>query len=322
MAPITRSSSHGSTPARRVFALGLGLCVLLSGAACNTSRAPAPTASASASASASAKRSAARQPPPVASTTLRPTQHCRAIKVAGDVLSSAGTPLKRGDEIDGSEWLTLKDGGSVVVRHALSSREYAISGPGRVHPCHQGEEEVLLALGEFKATSGGGARPGAFVTLATPWGTLRYGNADAVIRATSQAAEVSVNTGTVWVDAAQGAKLSGEPKLTGPKAKAKLQATSKFSVDTLIEACEADAKTAEDKAEALLKGRHERGFGAQAAEHVRLRAAARRSCQVAQAALGLAIEPAKAAALEKRLDSANQRWRRVPLSFSQKRQQE
>jgi len=256
----------------------------------------------------------------MSSAQVRPTEHCRAIKVTGEVFQDA-IPLKRGDEIDGSHWLDLEPGGSVVVRHAQSSREYTLSGPGRARPCHRGEEEVLLARGEFKATSGGGARPGAFVSVATPWGTLRYGNADAAIRATSQAAEVSVQAGTVWVDAAQGAKLVGDAKLTGPKAKASLRATPGHNLEALVGACEADAKSAEDKAESLLQGRNQPGFGREAAEHMRLRAAARRTCQVAEAGLGLAVEPATAAALEKRLASANQRWQRVPLSLGQKRQQ-
>lgn len=305
---------------RAQAAVGFGLWLV----GCNSSgSSPAPSAvpDASVVASASAKSGAPRVPSPVTSAGARPTERCRALKVTGEVLTGAGPALKRGDEIDGSHWIDLKQGASVVVRHARSSREYALSGPGRARPCHRGEEEVLLALGEFKATSGGGARPGAFVTVATPWGTLRYGNADASIRATSQAAEVSVQTGTVWVDAAQGVKLVGDAKLTGPKAKASLRATPSHNLEALVRACEADAKSAEDKAEALLRGRNQPGFGAEAAEHMRLRAAARRSCQAAEAALGLAVEPATAAALERRLASASQRWQHVPLSLAQKRQQ-
>lgn len=302
-------------PARVV--LCLGLCW-----ACNSSpQGTVPSASPSASASSAPRAQAQSQtrPPPSAST--RPTEYCRAIKVTGEVLAVGGQALKRGDEVDGKRWLRLEKGASVVIRHAASAREYALSGPGRARPCHQGEEEVLLVEGEFKATSGTGARPGAFVTVATPWGTLRYGNAEASIRATSQGAEVSVNTGTVWVDAARGVKLVGEPKLTGPKAKAKLAATATYGRDALIKACEADAKAAEDKAESLLGGRGQTGFGAEAALHMRLRGAARRSCQVAQAALGLALEPTEADALEKRVERANQRWQRLPMRVTQKRQQ-
>lgn len=291
---------------------------------CNSS-APKPSPSALPSSSArpsvSAAQNTQRYAPPASSAQARPTEHCRAIKVTGAVLPDGGALLKRGDEIDGGQWLDLKQGASVVVRHAQSSREYTLSGPGRARPCHRGEEEVLLARGEFKATSGGGARPGAFVTVATPWGTLRYGNADATIRAASQAAEVSVQTGTVWVDAAQGAKLAGDAKLTGPKAKASLRAMPGHDLEALVGACEADAKSAEDKAESLLHRGNQPGLGAEAAEHMRLRAAARRSCQVAEAGLGLAVEPASAIELEKRLASANQRWQRVPSSLAQKRQQ-
>lgn len=293
--------------------LYLGLC-----SACNSS--PSSPA-ASAKPSSSGHGAHPRNPPPSSSSSARGTEYCRALKVTGEVTKDGGAPLKRGEEVDGKHWLSLKEGASVVIRHAHSAREYALDGPGRARPCHRGDEEVLLASGGFKATSGSGARPGAFVTVATPWGTLRYGNADATVRATSQGAEIQVTSGTLWVDAAHGARLIGDPKLTGPKAKASLKASDSISRDALVSACEVDAKAAEDKAEALLQGRGQPGFGAAAAEHVRLRSAARRSCQVAQAALGLAVEPGEAAALEKRLDTANQRWQRVPLRVTQKQQQ-
>ena len=318
MTPPTGPKSARGSFETSLRVAGVSLCLLVGSSGCNSSpkRSPAPQPSArsvsSASRSPAATASAAR---------VRPTEYCRAIKVTGEVLQDGGAALKRGDEVDGKHWFSLQEGASLVIRHAQTSREYSLSGPGRVRPCHGGEEEVLLARGEFRATSGGGARPGAFVTLATPWGTLRYGNADAAIRATSQAAEVSVNTGTVWVDAAPGVKLVGDPKLTGPKARGGLRPTPAYKRDALFNACEADAKAAEDKAESLLRGGSQPGLGAQAAEHMRLRAAARRSCQMAQAALGLAVEPAELAELEKRLENANQRWQRVPVHFSQKRQQ-
>ena len=214
-----------------------------------------------------------------------------------------------------SRWLAA----SRAVRHALSSREYALSGPGRARPCHLGHEEVLLSSGELKATAGGGARPGAFVTIATPWGTIRYGNADLTVRAASQAADVVVNAGTVWVEASKGATRSGEAKLTGPKAKGRLEATSEHSIEALVLACELDAKAAEDKAETLVRAPNRPGIGAEAAQHVRLRSAARHSCQIAQAALGLAIEPAMASSLAKRLDAADQQWQRVPGKMRQQK---
>lgn len=294
-------------------AIGVIVCLGLTG--CNRSRSEAtPSAKPAASASAPAKPEA-----PVASSRLRPTEYCRAIKVSGQVTPDGAGPLTRGAELEGDRWLTLKEGASVVVRHAQSSREYALTGPGRARPCHSGQEEVLLASGELKATTGGGVRPGAFVTIATPWGTLRYGNADLTIRAASQAAEVRVNAGTVWVEPSQGATRTGEAKLTGPKAKGRLEATAEHSPEMLFRNCERNAKAAEDKAEALVHAPNRPGIGAEAAQHVRLRSAARNSCQIAEAALGLAIEPALATALAKRLDAANQQWQRVPSKMRQQK---
>lgn len=299
------------------MAIAMGAGAWLGFTGCNQSRSEA-TASASAKPGASASASL-KTAAPVASSRLTPTERCRAMKVSGVVTPDGAGPLKRGAELDGERWLTLKDGASIVVRHAQSSREYALSGPGRARPCHSGHEEVLLASGELKATAGGGVRPGAFVTIATPWGTLRYGNADLTIRAASQAAEVLVNAGTVWVEPSVGAKRSGEAKLTGPKAKGLLEATPEHSPEALVRTCELSAKAAEDKAEALVRAPNRAGIGAEAAQHVRLRSAARNSCQIAEAALGLAIEPGVATALAKRLDAADQQWQRVPGKMRQQK---
>jgi hypothetical protein len=119
-----------------------------------------------------------------------------------------------------------------------------------------------------------------------------------------------MNAGTAWVEAAHGAKRSGEEKLVGTKATAELRQTRDFSALALVSECEAAAQTAATKAEALVSGEGSEGLGEQAAEHMRLRAAARRSCQIAEAALGAKGEPDHA--LSKRVVAAHDRWRRVP----------
>src|SRR5690606_25844912 len=99
-------------------------------------------------------------------TTKRISAPCRAIVVEDTVVAEKQGELKQGDALDGSTWLSLAAGTRVGVRHALSAREYAVSGPARVLPCRAGREEVVLAQGQLRASPGAGARPGAMVLVA------------------------------------------------------------------------------------------------------------------------------------------------------------
>lgn len=226
--------------------------------------------------------------------------------------AGASAPVERGSAIEGTRWLSLEPNSEVVVRHASSAREYSVAGPALVLPCREGMEEIVLTRGELRASQGGGARAGAFVTVATPWGTVRYGHAALVVRVTSRQAEVSVNGGSAWLEAGEGARLVGGTKLTGPKAKGHLLRSPSFSIEKAIAHCEASAALAEQKAKVLLGQPRLPGFGKQAAEHVKLRRRARQACRIAESALQLADKPDVAKPLGQRLSDSNQRWQDLP----------
>lgn len=284
----------------------VGVCLVF--VSCERSPSPAPTTSSSA-----IRAPAPHQVAPVTSTSRpQPPVSCRAIKVSGDVTDAQGRKLSRGATLGGDSWLTLAKAASVVVRHASSTREYALEGPSQVLPCHGGLEEVLLLSGTLRAAPGGGARAGAFVTIATPLGTVRYGNADVSVQAKSRQVEVEVNSGSVWVEPAEPARLEGKPKLTGPKAKGRLVSTSAPDAGQLVARCEKAAKDSEAKAKSLFAGSSTAGLGRGAAAHMKLRSAARLSCLIAEASLGLANQPELAKTLTQRLEQANQGWQRVP----------
>jgi hypothetical protein len=222
-----------------------------------------------------------------------------------------GKALHVGQGLDGDRWLRLHEAARIVLRHAATAREYAVNGPAKVLPCRDGHEEVLLAEGEFRASPGGGARPGAMVVVATPLGTLQYGNADLTVRATSRASELDLNSGSAWLEAGSGARVVGRAKLIGPEAKGRIVKEPNHSATGAVGRCEAKAKEAEAQALDLIKKPQRDGVGAAAAKHMRLRSAARRACRVAESALQLAPEP-KRQPLNGRISAANAAWQRIP----------
>ncbi len=141
---------------------GLGLLMCL--ASCKKQeRAPTPAASHQKGSTTKRPSSEPARGKPSASATHHSQQpaKCRAIGVRGSAIVEGGEPIRRGDALDGRRWLTLEQNSEVVVRHADSSREYALIGPAHALPCRAGAEEVLLETGELRAAPGGGARAGA-----------------------------------------------------------------------------------------------------------------------------------------------------------------
>jgi hypothetical protein len=274
---------------------------------------PAPSASAAAplpSASATPVRTA-RVPP------RHPEVACRALSVTGKVhplgsdqlLKSAGT-------LDGRTWLELDKGARMTLRHSRSGRELVVTGPGLVLACRDGEEQFLLAKGGIDTTMGPGARPGAEVLVATPLGTVRYGDASAEIRATGRRVDILARAGMVTLEAASGAKLKGPARLV-PKSKATI--TGNPAPEALVEACEELAKQAEGLARDVISGSGAgpdggpggKSLGERAAAHVTARQKARGACTTASAAAVLAPE-ADRAGLMRRVAAADQRWKAVP----------
>ncbi len=306
---VARNDDRGAT--RRTTHWGRWMALALVGAGCLGAckdKEPSPSGpKSSANARASARPRPAR--PKAPSITPGP---CRAIAVSGSVTLGNSKELHPGDAVDGKVWVNVAKQAKLVIRHGSSSREYALVGPARALPCRQGEEQVLLESGEFKASQGGGAGGGRLVDVATPLGNVRYGNATLTIRATSQKSEVVVHAGSCWLEPASGAQLEGPQQLTGPKAAGGLRRSAGYSVAGTLAECEKRAQEAENKAKSLFAKVPTQGLGAAAAEQMRARAGARRACLVAEAALRLAPEPTGVAALRQRLEQANLTWQRVP----------
>jgi len=119
-----------------------------------------------------------------------------------DAGSEANVPAI-GTALAGREWLELTGTTEVTLRHSATTRELALRGPGRFLPCFLGTETVLVARGDVKTTAGAGARAGAEVILATPFGTLHFADAALELRVSERDAEANVATGVAtWVLAA------------------------------------------------------------------------------------------------------------------------
>jgi hypothetical protein len=268
----------------------LVLAIVLMAAGCHrrseTSKpagASAPAAASTALAPRAAPTSAA--PEPGASTgssgtVLAPANACRAIAVKGHV-TVGGAVLTTGAPLDRSAWLELDPGASVAVKHSETSRELIFTGKGRVLPCERGEERFLLVEGKAETATWAGARPGAEVLVATPFGAVRYGDAKLVIGVDAHGLSVASETGDAWLFAS-----GTEEKVASGKRAERRGPTP--DVKSLVGECEKRAAEAEKRARAVLvPGPGAAPLGTRAAEHVRARKAARASCAVASAAIGM-----------------------------------
>jgi hypothetical protein len=242
---------------------------------------------------------------------------CRILTLSGKV-QRHGTTLAVGARVDGQHWLKLDTGAKLSLRHSVSAREFSLSGPGRALGCPHGEEQIILATGEFNAARGLGARPGAQVIVATQFGNVRYGNAQLDVKATAQSVDVKVETGDVWVDPIGSAVRTGPEHLTGGSS-ASLHSPTPISPDARVTACRSAAERAAALARSILaspKSDASGSLGARAAEDVRAREAARLACASAEAAVGSVADPAKRRALWGLLERSDRLWRQVPQPSS------
>jgi hypothetical protein len=247
------------------------------------------------------------------STTSAPPQRpaaCRVLRVTGKVETTAKhEPLVTLGALDGHSWLTLAPGAEIVVRHASSAREYAIAGPALTLPCRNGAEQVLLTQGSFKSSKGTGARPGAEVWLATPFGAARYGDADLTSKVQKAAWQLDVRVGPVFVEAPMPSSGTRAGELSGPNGRA--IARGKPDPRALVEACESTARRAREAAEGVVVAKAS-DLGSRAASQLRSRREARASCMVAEASLALLSDAEASARLGDQLRSADAEWRGVP----------
>jgi hypothetical protein len=241
---------------------------------------------------------------------------CRALAVAGKA-NVEGAPIAIGTVLDGEHWVQLEDGSSVSLRHSLTSRELKLIGPGLVLPCRHGLEQVLLSEGKLSTFSSLGVRPGAEVLIATPSGTIHYGDAALDVQFGPKGLRVRVKEGEAWLEPRDPAETPPKNPLRSPK-EAALPA-SKLGASGLAEACKASAEAAASSALLVLQpNAAARGdsLGKRAAAQMRDRNAARASCATAAAATGGVADPAERQSLWASIAHSDELWQSVPHAVS------
>lgn len=239
---------------------------------------------------------------------------CRALLVTGKA-SVEGTPVVLGSLLDGEHWVDLEAGSSVSLRHTLTSREFKLIGPARVLPCRHGAEQVLLARGQLTTSANLGVRPGAEVLIATPAGTIHYGDAALDAEFGPKGLRLRVKEGEAWMEP----ETQGLPPFKNPIHGNALAALppSKLDAAGLGQACQVAAEKAQESAQRVLGAGADPGtLGARAAAQVRDRSAARSACAMAAAALGLVADPAERQSLSASIAHSDELWQSVPHAIS------
>ena len=253
---------------------------------------------------------------PAAPHLLQTKPGCRALDVVGRV-HVEGAPLAQGSLLDGEHWVELEPGASVALRHTVTSREFKLIGPGLMLPCRHGAEQILLAAGQLSTSANLGVRPGAEVLIATPSGTVHYGDAALDLELGSKGLRIRVKQGEAWLEP----EARGKPKFKNPVhsgAEARL-AVSNESGPALLSACQSAAQKARQSAELVLAPSAPgvaNSLGGRAAAHMRDRSSARTACAMAAAALGATRDPTEKQQLSASVAHADELWQSVPHGAS------
>ena len=268
-------------------------------AAPNVSASPAPSAAASA-------------PPTAVPHAVQAKAGCRALEVVGKA-SIEGTPIVLGTLLDGQHWVLLEAGSSVALRHTVTSRELKLIGPGVILPCRNGAEQILVAVGQLSTSANLGVRPGAEVLIATPSGSVHYGDAALDLEYGPKGLRIRVKQGEAWLEP----ESRGKPKFKNPVhsgAEARL-APDHPTAPELLAACQSAAQKAQESAQLVLSpGAPETAtsLGVRAAAQMRARASARTACAMAAAQVGASQDPAERQRLSASVAHADDLWQSVP----------
>jgi hypothetical protein len=215
-------------------------------------------------------------------------------------------------DLDGAEWLELGKGSELVLRHGVSARELSIFGPGRVWPCRFGQEQVLLVEGKLESSAGTGVRPGAEVWVATPFGSLRYADANLQLTSNREGLELRVRSGQAFVESIDGVRGAREDgRVTGPNGRATLRAQP--DPEASVRACERAAKLALESAQQVLQAKAEE-LGKLAAAQLRARRLARGRCLSAEVSVAWLTDPEKKTRLGDQVQRADAQWQGVPAA--------
>lgn len=258
--------------------------------ACSKAPAPAPAPSSSAATTVAAPSSPLLVESAPAPPSPPPT--CRALRVVGDAKVGA-ISLQSGTVLDGSEWVELAAGSSFTLKHAASGRELSVAGPALVRPCRRGREQLLVARGTVRGGGGVGVRPGAEVLIATPVAAVRYADAELEVALTEKQLRVEVRAGEAEVDSATDRAIESPLR-----AKQKVMVpVRKPDPKSLMARCRAAAERAVETGRKLGDTSAPEPLGERASAHVKARRAARSTCTIAAAAIGLVADPAESAGL-------------------------
>jgi hypothetical protein len=268
--------------AKRASALLLVTAVGLAAFGCRSRAAPSPSASASASArpKPTARPKSSAQPP-------RPAPiGCRVLGVKGD---ATGAP-RVGQLLDGSSFFDLAKDTEVALRHSETTRELVLRGPGRFRACAKGEEFVAITRGKVRTTSGPGARAGAEVRLATPFGVVHFGDAALELDVSEKKADVTVAQGTASIDGRTEADGAPSPRsVSGPKGHVTFRGRSAPTL--LVAECVKSAAAARASAAPAASAGTSANLGQWAVERLKSRQATRHACSRALASAGLDRSP-------------------------------
>jgi hypothetical protein len=231
------------------------------------------------------------------------------MRVSGDVRDEHGHGVKELGALEGRAWLELGERAELVIRHALSAREFSVAGPALVLPCRNGLEQVLLARGRFHSSKGTGVRPGAELWVATPFGVVRYGDADLEVSAARTELRVRTNAGQAFAEAADGLIGAGTDGALAPGSHATHR--GRLDANALTLACEKTAELARSSAERVINAA-QADVGRLTAAQMHDRRAARASCLKAEAALATLDSPERKARLGDLIQRADATWRGVP----------
>ena len=304
-------------PGRLHAAVSWAAAVVLSVGCNEAEKAPLATQSAPTATTATGSTAArsAKSPPQSNAENLAPTlptlptQVCRVLTVTGSVRDDADHPVLARAALGGETWLELDPGASISVKHAKTAREVRFHGPGRALPCYQGGEVFLLQRGRVETTFGLGARAGAEVLLATPFGVVSYGDATLNASVTDSSLEVLVRQGEAWLE---GTAADEAPEKI-EKGKKGSRVAAKGNVKALLTRCEKAAEESARRARDVLDRNADKStLGARAAAHLRARQSARKACGIAAAALGEKPPNPNHADLQRSLQRADARWQRIP----------
>jgi hypothetical protein len=156
--------------------------------------------------------------------------------------------------------------------------------------------------------------------IATPLGTVHYGDAALDVEFSAKGLRVRVKQGEAWVDP----EKAGKPPFKNPVGsggEARLSGRP-INAQALLDACQASAERARDSAELVLttgQAGAAGSLGARAADNMRARAAARSDCAMAAAALGTQGDPAERQRLSAAVAHADDLWRSVPTAASEQK---